>query len=31
MAALLAEPIMNALAELQCKRIDRLERERYDR
>jgi hypothetical protein len=31
MGALLAEPIMNALAELQCKRIDRLVREWYNR
>ena len=30
-AALLAESIMNALAELQRKRIDRVVRERYDR
>ena len=29
--ALLAESIMNALAELQRKRIDRVVRERYDR
>ena len=30
-AALLGESIMNALAELQRKRIDRVVRERYDR